>query len=305
MKKVVVTGATSMIGVALIEECIKNNIEVLAIVRGQSTRLSRLPKSNLIKIKECSLDKLDSIKSEDERYDVFYHFAWDYTVKENRDNPILQEKNIKFTLDAVELAKSLGCNKFVGAGSQAEYGKVDGVIDRNTPLHPTMAYGIAKCAAGKLSANLCEKYGMIHIWARIFSVYGKYDNEGTMLNYAIDKFLKNEVAMFSAGTQMWDYLHESDAGKIFCNLGKEVCESAVYMVASGKSLPLKSYIEEVRKCFDDETKCIYSEENALNIIGLEVDTKDTEEAINYVPQIEFSNGIKQMIEYRRLLLNGK
>ncbi len=33
MKKIVVTGATSMIGVATINEAIKNNIEVLVILR--------------------------------------------------------------------------------------------------------------------------------------------------------------------------------------------------------------------------------------------------------------------------------
>ena len=43
MKRVVVTGATSMIGVALIKECIKNGVEVLAIVRRQSVNLNRLP----------------------------------------------------------------------------------------------------------------------------------------------------------------------------------------------------------------------------------------------------------------------
>lgn len=305
MKRVVVTGATSMIGVALIEECVKNNIEVLAIVRGQSTRMSRLPKSALITVMECPLDKLCLMEAENKKYDVFYHFAWDYTAKENRDNPVLQEKNIKYTLDAAELARRLGCKKFIGAGSQAEYGKVDGVIDKNTPLFPTMAYGIAKCAAGRLSKNLCEKYNMIHVWGRIFSVYGKYDNEGTMLNYAIDKFLNNEVAMFSAGTQKWDYLHETDAGKIFYYLGKEICESDTYVVASGKSKPLRCYIEEIRSAFNGETKCVYAKENGLNAISLEVITKDTEMAIGYTPQISFSDGIEQMIEYRRKLLSDK
>lgn len=33
MKKIAVTGATSMIGIALIEECDQKNIEVSAIVR--------------------------------------------------------------------------------------------------------------------------------------------------------------------------------------------------------------------------------------------------------------------------------
>ena len=38
MKKIAVTGATSMIGIALIEECVKKNIEVLAIVRKKTKK---------------------------------------------------------------------------------------------------------------------------------------------------------------------------------------------------------------------------------------------------------------------------
>ena len=36
MKRIVVTGATSMIGAALIEECIKHDTEVYAVVRASS-----------------------------------------------------------------------------------------------------------------------------------------------------------------------------------------------------------------------------------------------------------------------------
>ena len=118
MKRIVVTGATSMIGIALIEECIKNDVEVLAIIRKNSNRLYRLPQSELLHIVECDLDELETISSE-KSYDVFYHLAWAYTSKEYRDDPILQEKNIRYTLDAVNLAKKLGCGKFVGAGYTA------------------------------------------------------------------------------------------------------------------------------------------------------------------------------------------
>ena len=38
MKRIVVTGATSMIGTALIEECIRHDIEVYAIVRAGSSK---------------------------------------------------------------------------------------------------------------------------------------------------------------------------------------------------------------------------------------------------------------------------
>lgn len=58
------------------------------------------------------------------------------TIGEKRNDLYMQNLNIKYTLDAVELARRLGCNTFIGAGSQAEYGRVDGIISPNTPTNP-------------------------------------------------------------------------------------------------------------------------------------------------------------------------
>lgn len=61
MQRIIVTGATSMIGVALIEECIKHGTEVYAVVREGSKKRSRLPESSLIKFADCSLDGCGSL----------------------------------------------------------------------------------------------------------------------------------------------------------------------------------------------------------------------------------------------------
>jgi nucleoside-diphosphate-sugar epimerase len=300
MKKIVVTGATSMIGIALIKECIRNNVQVLAIVRSKSIHLGRLPKSDLVEIYECNLDELASIRSFNKTYDVFYHFAWGYTDKCNRDNPFLQELNIKYTLDAVELANRLGCTKFIGAGSQAEYGRVDHIITPDTEINPFISYGAAKYAAGKLSKKLCDIYGMTHIWGRIFSVYGRYDNEETMLTYAINKFLKNEIAKFSSGTQNWDYLYEDDAGKIFYLLGKCVNENKVYCIAKGEMRTLKEYILELGDLFDGQAKYEFtSQENGEQLYGLQADISCLVKDIGYIPNTPFKKGILNMIEYRK------
>jgi len=56
MKKIAVTGATSMIGIALIEECVKKNIEVSAIVRKKTKNINRENGgvSSMLKIRERS-----------------------------------------------------------------------------------------------------------------------------------------------------------------------------------------------------------------------------------------------------------
>ena len=296
IKGAIVTGATSMIGVAIIESCIKRNIPVLAVVRKNTKRINRLPDSHLVDICYCELDDLKSLKCECGKYDVFFHLAWEGTTKQERDNPIIQEKNIKYALDAVEVARKSGCKKFIGAGSQAEYGRTDGVITSQTRVAPEISYGIAKYTAGKLTRKLCEQYGLIHIWARIFSVYGKYDNEETMINYAINTFLKGKDAEFSASTQMWDYLNEKDAGECIYRLGEFVNRNGVYCIASGDSRPLKDYMLEIKNTYFQDANIIFAEEDERSKYGIVPYVEDLFEDIGYKPEITFAEGIKLLIE---------
>ncbi|SFO34460.1 Nucleoside-diphosphate-sugar epimerase [Pseudobutyrivibrio sp. JW11] len=294
--RIVVTGATSMIGVALIEKSIEHGDEILAIVREGTSRLSRLPKSDLIKLAYADLDTLETVTGDGNSYDVFYHFAWAHTNKQERDDAILQEKNIKYTLDAVELAHRLGCHRFVGAGSQAEYGRVDAVIDEETKCSPLIAYGMAKLSANYLSRKLCDKYEMEHLWGRIFSVYGINDNKDTMIDYALNTLAKNEVATFSSGEQMWNYLYEADAGEIFYRLGKVAHLSGVYCVANEKSRQLKCYINEMASLLGKDNLIKFNMNSTP--LGLQVNLDNLINTIGEINFTSFEDGMQKIINNR-------
>ena len=86
-------------------------------------------KGQLVKVVECNLDELLTLeKVLRHDYDVFYHFGWDGTYGESRQDLYLQNSNVKYTLDAVNLAKFLNCRVFIGAGSQSEFGHIDGIL---------------------------------------------------------------------------------------------------------------------------------------------------------------------------------
>ena len=61
MQRIIVTGATSMIGVALIEECIKHGTEVYAVVTEGQKSVPVCRKASLIKFADCSLEHLDRL----------------------------------------------------------------------------------------------------------------------------------------------------------------------------------------------------------------------------------------------------
>ncbi len=299
MKKIVVTGATSMIGTALIEVAIRENTEVYAIIRPNTSRMNRLIDSPLVHIIYNAIEDLKEIDSIPGDCDVFYHFAWAGTNKFTRDDPQIHEKNIRYTLDAVDLAARTGCKRFVGAGSQAEYGPVDGLIDDVTRFAPVTAYGIAKYAAGILSRKLCEAKHIEHVWGRIFSVYGPHDNKGTMLDTAIDCFLNGKTAHFSSATQMWNYLFESDAGEMFYRMGHTYVPQGTWMVANPESKPLKEYIHTLMQVYGKEAKGEFSKPSDVMPYGLNVNMQKTLKVLRFVPQVSFIQGISIMIQAKK------
>lgn len=72
--KAVITGATGVIGRALIEYLLQNNISVLAIIRENS--IKELPKHPNLEVIECDLQNICGLEISDKQYDVFFHLAW-------------------------------------------------------------------------------------------------------------------------------------------------------------------------------------------------------------------------------------
>lgn len=307
IKKAVITGPTGAIGMALIEYLTGQGVEVLAVVNPASARKKRLDRfaGPYLKVAECGLAALDQLdaRAYGEDYDIFFHFAWEGTIGGGRDDMYLQNCNVKYTLDAVHLAERLGCHTFLGAGSQAEYGRAEGRISAQTPVHPDNGYGIAKLCAGLMSREECRKAGIKHVWVRILSVYGPYDGERTMVISSIRAMLSGEEPVFSKGEQMWDYLYSMDAARAVCLAGEKGRAGAVYPVGSGAAAPLSNYIETMR-----DTVSAYAGIRARAAIGalpyrerqvmfLCADIGELSADTGFVPEISFPEGIRRTVEW--------
>lgn len=295
MKRIVITGATGTIGIALIKKLIKEKIYVYAICRAGSKRLSRIPKSEYVTIIENNLNNLLEAKNKiHEKCDIFYHFGWDGTFGDSRNNMFLQNNNIRYTLDAVELAEYLCCEVFIGAGSQAEYGRVDGVLRPTTPTFPENGYGIAKLCAGQMSRIICNQKAIKHIWVRILSVYGPYDNDNTMIMSTIIKLCKGETVSFTKGEQQWDYLYSDDAAEAFYLIGLYGKGDSIYCLGSGKTKKLLEFITIIRNQINPKTRLgigdiPYSKNQVMNLCA---DISRLNQDTGFRPSTEFEDGIK-------------
>lgn len=301
--RVVISGPTGAIGMALIKRCIRGKISVLAICHKGSERIPNIPQSPYIRVLEAELSELSSIDLRiKERYDVFYHLAWEGTTGEARDDMHLQNQNVRYALDAVELAHRLGCKTFIGAGSQAEYGRVEGQLSPETPVHPENGYGMAKLCAGQMSRVICERLQIKHIWVRILSVYGPYDGAASMVSSTIRTLLAGEHASFTPGEQRWDYLYSEDAARALCLLAENGISGRTYVLGSGRARPLKEYIMEIYRAVGEVNSkagsigigdLSYGEKQVMH---LEADLGQLVQDTGFKPQVSFEKGIRETLK---------
>lgn len=302
MKTAVITGATGAIGRALIKICIEEGYEVLAVVHRSSSR-----SKDLESIEHCHILKLDLAEYDKGiqeigiqgielgGFDLFFHLAWAAPFGEGRNDLGLQLDNVRYALEAVRFAKALGCSTFTGTGSQAEYGRVDGLLTPDTPAFPETGYGIAKLCAGQMTRLECEKLQMKHIWARVLSVYGPYDGEYTLISTAVRQMLNHEETAFTRCDQMWDYIYSDDAARailLAANKGEHGC---VFVIGNGEAQPLRNYIETIAE-ITSYTKPIgfgkrpYGDRQVMH---LQADIGSLAE-LGYTKRVSFEEGIEKI-----------
>ena len=299
IRKAIITGPTGAVGIALIEALARRNIEVTAVCRPCSLRIDGIPRSKNVEVVECDLSELDRLPAccaHD--YDVFYHLGWTNTFGASaRNNMDAQIDNIRYTLEAARAAAKLCCHTFVGAGSQAEYGRAAGLLRPDTPCVPENGYGMAKLCAGEMSRVECQKLGIRHIWARILSVYGPGDGSGTLVSSMINTLLDGEKPRCTAGEQMWDYLYSEDAARALVRMAEDGKDGSVYPLGSGDVRPLKEYIDAIRNAIDPNLPVGLGEVPyaANQVMFLGADLTALRQDTGFRPQTAFEEGIKKTI----------
>lgn len=305
VNRVIVTGGTGVTGNALVKYLIKCEIEVTALVRPNSFRRHFLPEGNqYLSIIDCGLEDYDKIERSLEygKYDVFFHLAWDgSTGKQKVDNRNcfkLQNRNVSYALDAVELCHRLACPTFVMTGSQAAYGRKEFPITEDMEKKPENGYGMAKVCAEGMTRLLCQKFDIRHVWPILFSVYGPCDATESLIDTTIRGLLKGKTLPYTKGEQRWDYLYSFDAAKALLLLAQYGKNGETYHVATGRSIPLADYIWNIYKVVapDLEPRLGELPYSSDQVMFLGADITKLYETTGFVPEHTFEEGVRVIMK---------
>lgn len=239
--KVIVNGASGYIGYHLVNSLLKNNHEVYAICRSNTGHLKDMELfDNLhIIITEQSgvVEKLHKVVP-----DVWYQLAWEGACGEGRSNPELQIKNEMLSVNAMKIAKQIGCCKIIYAGTVYE-NILDAILEKEV-FYKNSFYIISKKHAHEMTYQLSKKLCIDYVWCTFCHPVGKYMSEKQLLPYAVKCFLNNQPTEFGSCSQYFDVISVEDLSDAFVVLGENKCRKTEYYIGSGNPRILREYIEE-------------------------------------------------------------
>lgn len=298
--KIIITGATSMIGQSLCKRLVDLGHEIYAVVRNENKCNGLLWRTDKIHIIIAEMEHYNSLNKQIQVVpDVAYLLAWAGTRGDSRNNDLIQKSNYINNMNAIRCLKTMGCKKIVIAGSQAEYGpwyKVEKQTEKSVP-HPNTAYGIYKLKLYEDAIDYCRNNGIKLYEPRIFSIYGPNDFDGTMVMSILRKMKYNEPCMLTKCIQQWNFLYISDAVEGLYYLIKEECEEGIYNLGNEESHPLKVYIELMKSISNSMSELKYGAISYSNtgMVNINPDVSKLK-ALGWKPKVMFEDGIKEILK---------
>lgn len=296
MKKAIVTGATGFIGKFLVRELVKQNVEVIAVVRRGTKNLNTI-NALPVKIVECNIADYHMLPDmiADRDIDVVFHIAWQGVSDLDARNEAIQMQNLQSTLDLIDAMYIMRIGCFIGCGSMHEAESLVEMNEDKVISNLGYMYKATKTAAHWIGKAKCGTYGIRFFWPLI-NTYGEEERSARLVNTIIRKVLHGESPDLSAGNQYYDFVHVSDVARALILIAEKGVDGTNYTIGSGDAKPLKEFLKIVGQVANDlhdgEPVELGFGKITSNVISLPITTFD-------VTKLYKDTGFKPLIPFRK------
>lgn len=298
MSRILITGASGFVGAAVADLAARRGHQVTALVRNPAApRVVALADRCAIAL--ADLADADAVRGAmaEARPDIIIHSAWEGVGGPARASDA-QLDNIRTTVALLDAGVAAGVGRFIGIGSQAEYGRHDRRIDESAATEPFLLYGAAKLSACHLTRQRAGDAGIGFAWLRLFSPYGPGDNPNWLIPSVAAQILAGQAPKTSAGTQKWDYLHISDTAEGILAAALTDSAQGVFNLSSGRAVAVRAIVEHIRDLACPGLPLTFGEIpfGPNQIMHLEGDSSRLTAATGWAPRIALEDGLVTVVD---------
>ncbi len=305
--KIFLTGASGFVGSHTARVLLNQGHTVYALVR---------PDSDLWRIQDI-ISKLEIVKvdlTQKEKIgaqlkfiqpDLCIHLAWC-----EADNSYLSKfgnvDSLMMSLDLVHELVAAGCRRILMAGTCFEYDtSSSAVLSETRPEKSGSLYAAAKHALHIVTEQFMRGAGAELVWARLFLLFGPFENEGRLVPSVILPLLRNETAKLSPGAQIRDYLYVKDAAEAICALAVSRFTGTIN-VASGCPISVRDLAFKIGTLLNKPELISlgarpYRDAEPMFICANIGRLRD---AIGWSPRFDLETGLKETIEWSKTRVNA-
>jgi len=307
-KKALVTGGSGFIGSHLVEELLKDGLEVISVdnyVAGKEKNLFECHSYPNFKEVNCDVTNNSELEPCLDGVDIVFHLAASKMTVCLEDPRKDLHVNALGTYNVLELSRKYGVKKVVHASTGSVYGDAQYYpTDEAHPLNPTSYYGVSKLAGDRYARTFSDYFDMDISILRYYHVYGprqeSSDVGGVVSIFARRALHDQPLIIYGDGTQLRSFTYVKDV----VNINKLVATTTgisgeAYNCASGIKLTILELAQKVLAYYGKENLEIQFRDWKIgDIKKFEVDNSKLT-SIGFEFKTEFADGLAQTLEWSR------
>lgn len=261
MKKILITGATGLIG-----RNIKAEYKDYKIIKTDST--------------DCDLFNEKSVNEllKNIKPTHLIHLAW-ITGNDYLTNPINYDY-LECSLNLINYFKKYGGIKVAIAGTCLEYAPKNTPIKETDNLAPQTLYAKCKNELRIKAEKFAKEKELSFVWGRIFNAYGQNEKTGRLTSQILESIKNNKPLTINHSNLIRDYIYAKDIADAFLKIIDTDADGCIN-ISSGKGITIADYVQTFYKMAEKEKLLTLKEETSSMPLYLVGDNEKLTKCIGY------------------------
>lgn len=327
--KILITGAAGFIGFHLSKELLEQSHEIIGIDNLNDYYDPNIKESRLgilQKYKNFSFHKVD-LKDKENVDRIFktyrpthvVNLAAQAGVRYSIENPYAYvDSNLLGFVNILEACRHFPVEHLLYASSSSVYGgnKVAPFSTNHNVDHPVSLYAATKKSNELMAHTYSHLYGIPTTGLRFFTVYGPWGRpDMAYFSFTKDILADKPIKVFNHGKMERDFTYIDDIVEGIVKLidkvpvsNKEWDETKdelstsfapykIYNIGNSNPIPLMRFIKAIEASLGKESKKIYMDMQAGDVLRTYADVSDLEKDISFKPNTTIEDGIQKFVDW--------